>query len=115
MKNLMGKLGGRGHIVTTDNYFTSIPLFLDLLSNGTMAISILRGNKKYVPRAMLSYKKKGNWLDRLQNASRNKSILCGLKDKQPVVLLSTHADAVPSQGNGNLYGANLGAIGRKSI
>ena len=86
-----------------------------LESNGTMAISTLRENKKYVPRAMLSYKKKGNWLDRLQNASRNKSILSGLKDKQPVVLLSTHADAVPSRGNGNLYGANLGAIGRKSI
>jgi hypothetical protein len=45
VKTLMGKLGSRGHIITTDNYFTSVPLFLDLLSNGTMATGTLRWNR----------------------------------------------------------------------
>jgi hypothetical protein len=29
VKSLMQDLVGRGHIVTTDNFFTSVPLFLD--------------------------------------------------------------------------------------
>jgi hypothetical protein len=56
VKRVMHNLGGRGHIVTTDNYFTSVPLFLDLLENGTMAIGTLRGNRKYVPRSMFAKK-----------------------------------------------------------
>jgi hypothetical protein len=37
----MKDLGGRGHIVTIDYFFTSIPLFLDLLENGIMATRTL--------------------------------------------------------------------------
>jgi hypothetical protein len=49
VKDLLRDLGGKGHIVTTDNFFTSVPLFLDLLDNGIMATGTLRGNRKYVP------------------------------------------------------------------
>jgi hypothetical protein len=49
VKHLMEDLGGRGHIVIIDNFFTSVPLFLDLLDNGNMATGTLRGNRKYVP------------------------------------------------------------------
>jgi hypothetical protein len=49
VKHLMQDLGGQDHIVTTNNFFTSMPLFLDLLDNGNMATGTLRGNRKYVP------------------------------------------------------------------
>jgi hypothetical protein len=42
--------------VTTNNFFTSVPLFLDLLDNGIMAIGTLRGNQKYVPQEMFAKK-----------------------------------------------------------
>ena len=53
-------LGGHGQILIIDNYFTSVPLFLDLLETGTMAIGTLQGNRKYVPKSLFakSYTKK---------------------------------------------------------
>jgi hypothetical protein len=101
VKNLMQKLQGRGHIVTTDNYFTSVLLFLDLLENGTMATSTLRENRKYVSRAMLAKKvtksKDIGWVD--YRMHREGKVYCIVwKDKQPVVLLSTHANPLPPQG-----------------
>jgi hypothetical protein len=101
VKSLMQKLGGRGHIVTTYNFFTSIPLFLDLLENGTMATGTLRENRKYVPRAMFAKKisksKDISWVD--YRMHREGKVCCAVwKDKQPVVLLSTHAEAVPPTG-----------------
>lgn len=52
VKNLMQSLHGRGYIVTVDNFFTSVPLFMDLLENGIMATGTLRSDGKYVPRDM---------------------------------------------------------------
>jgi hypothetical protein len=98
VKRFMGKLRGRGHIVTTDNFFTSVPLFLDLLEEGTMVTGTLRWNRKYVPKAMFAKtatkKKEIGWVD--YKMHREGKICCVVwKDKQPVVLLSTHAEAVP--------------------
>jgi hypothetical protein len=65
VKNLMHNLQGKGHIVTTDNFFKSVPLFLDLLDMGTMATRTLYGNQKYVPLAMFTKnvtKKKKDWM-----------------------------------------------------
>jgi hypothetical protein len=45
VKDLMADLGGWGHIVTTDNFFTSVPLYLDLLDKGIMATGTLRANR----------------------------------------------------------------------
>jgi hypothetical protein len=56
-----------GHIVTTDNFFTSMPLFLDLLENGIMATGTLRGNQKYVLHSIfaksITKKKDMEWID----------------------------------------------------
>jgi hypothetical protein len=57
VNGLIKDLHGRGHIVTTDNYFTSMPLFMELLENGTMATRTLRANQKYVPKAMFAKKR----------------------------------------------------------
>jgi len=54
MKLLLQDLGRKGHIVTTDNYFTSMPLFLDLIQQGIMATGTLKANRKYVPRTMFA-------------------------------------------------------------
>jgi hypothetical protein len=56
VKDLLRDLGGRGHIVNTNNLFTSVPLFLDLLENGIMATWKLRDNRKYVPKSMFTKK-----------------------------------------------------------
>jgi hypothetical protein len=93
VKDLLKGLSGRGHIVTTDNYFTSVPLFLDLLGNGTMATGTLRANRKYTPKAMFSKK-----ITKKQDIEEG-NICCSVwKDKQAVVLLSTHAEPVPAEG-----------------
>jgi hypothetical protein len=48
VKDLLKDLGEKGLIVTIDNFFVSVPLFLDLLKNHIMVIGILKGNRKYV-------------------------------------------------------------------
>jgi len=101
VKHLLKDLGGRGHIVTTDNYFTSVPLFLDLLEQGTMATGTLKANKKYVPRSIFSReatkKKDYGWID--YRMHREGNICCAVwKDKNAVVLLSTHAEAIFAPG-----------------
>jgi hypothetical protein len=65
--SLLEDLHGRGHILTTDNFFTSVPLFLDLLEKGIMATGTLRWNRKYVPRGMfaktITKKQTLGWVD----------------------------------------------------
>jgi hypothetical protein len=67
VKHLMQDLVGKGHIVTIDNFFTSVPLFLDLLDKGIMATGTLRGNRKYVPKKMyankITKKQDIGWID----------------------------------------------------
>jgi hypothetical protein len=94
VKDLLQDLGGRGHIITTDNYFTLIPLYLDLLDRGIMATGTLNIIRKYVPRAMFAKTVTRNqnigWLD--YRMHEEGGICCVVwKDKKPVVLLSTHA------------------------
>jgi hypothetical protein len=102
VKDLMADLGGRGQIVTTDNFFTSVPLYLDLLENGIMATGTLQANRKYVPRSMYSKtitkKKTLGWMDfRMHEEGK---ICCMVwKDKQAVVLLSTHAEPLLAAGS----------------
>jgi hypothetical protein len=98
----MVDLGGRGHIVTTNNFFTSVLLYLDLLENGIMATGTLQANRKYVPRSMYSKtitkKKTLGWMDfRMHEEGK---ICCMVwKDKQAVVLLSTHAEPLLAAGS----------------
>jgi hypothetical protein len=102
VKDLLADLGGRGRIVITDNFFTSVPLYLDLLENGIMATGTLRANRKYVPRSMyakkITKKKTLGWVDyRMHEEGK---ICCMVwKDKQAVQLLSTHAEPIPEEGS----------------
>jgi hypothetical protein len=101
VKDLLKDLGGKGLIVTTDNFFTSAPLFLDLLEKGIMATDTLRGNRKYVPCRMFAKKvtrKQGiGWIDYHMH-KEGKICYMVWKDKQPEVLLSTHAEPIATTG-----------------
>ena len=68
---------------------------LDLLESGTMATSTLRGNRKYVSKAMFAKvvmkQKDIGWVD--YRMHREMKVYCVVwKDKQPAVFLSTHAE-----------------------
>lgn len=85
VKVLMKDLYHGSHIVTTDNYFTSVPLFLDLLDQGIMATGTLQSNRKYLPKSMfanaVTNKKELGWLDWRMHETRE--ISCAVwKDKQ---------------------------------
>ena len=93
-KDLMMDLRGRNHIATTEIFFTSIPLFLDLLNDGIMATGTLKSDRKYLPKAMFvksaTKKKQMGWLDYYMYELGK--ICCAVwKDKRDVLLLSTHA------------------------
>lgn len=101
VKHLLKDLCGKGHIVTTDNFFTSVPLFLDLREQGIMATGTLRANRKYVPRALYAKeatkKKDYGWIDYRMHEEGD--ICCAVwKDKNAVVLLSTHAEPLSPPG-----------------
>jgi hypothetical protein len=46
------------HIVVMDNYFTSVPLFLDLLARSTYACGTVRSDRKYLPEEFKREKKR---------------------------------------------------------
>ena len=54
VKILLKDLSSRGPIVAANNYFTLVPLYLDLLQRKTMATGILWTNRKYIPKAMFA-------------------------------------------------------------
>ena len=48
----MGLMDGyldKNHVVIMDNFFSSIPLFSDLLTRSTYACGTIRANRKYLP------------------------------------------------------------------
>jgi len=101
VKHLLKDLGGRGHIVTTNTFFTSVPLFLDLLEQGIMATGTLKSNRKYVPKALfakeITKKQHYGWIDYCMHEEGQ--ICCAVwKDKNAVILLSTHAEPVSPPG-----------------
>ena len=101
VKHLMKDLDGKGHIVTTDNFFTSVPLFLDLLEDGVMATGIVKANRKYLPKSLYVKKviktKDYGWIDYRMHEEGN--IWCAVwKDKNAFVFLSTHTEPISPPG-----------------
>ena len=90
-------LGNVGHLMVMDNFFSSIGLFMDLLSIGIYASGTVRPNWVGLPldlNDMKSFKNvpQGHILWRMHD-SRN--VACVMwKDKNHVLLISTHALAI---------------------
>ena len=49
VKDLTRDIWGKNHHVYCDNYFSSVPLFQELLNNKTYACGTIRTNRKYLP------------------------------------------------------------------
>lgn len=69
VENLCGAFHGTNRNITTDNYFTSLPLAKSLLSNGLKLIGTLKKNKTCVPVEFLPnrVKKEGSTMFGFQN------------------------------------------------
>jgi hypothetical protein len=86
MKMMEGYLD-KNHVIILDNYYTSVPLFLDLLDRSTYACGTIRLGRKFLPKEYGSYK------DLVQGESKSwqsGNLVATLwQDKKMVRLLST--------------------------
>ena len=83
---LMHSIHDKGHVLFTDNFYTSVPLAKKLLKRKTHLCGTLRRNRKYLPQSVVSKPlKKGEVVSR-----RNGDIVVTKwKDKRYVLMLST--------------------------
>ena len=90
--NLTEPYARKGYRLFVDNWYTSVPLFLELEIRSILACGTVRGNRKFLPKEIVDQRneqvkrlKRG---DSLFRQSGN-LICCTWKDKKPVHLLST--------------------------
>jgi hypothetical protein len=95
--DLVRGLEDKNHVVTMDNYFTSVGLFCDLEWRGIYATGTVRSNRIGLPLDLTNtkeFKKRVQGeLDWAMHESR-RMCMAIWKDKQPVLLLSTHAPLI---------------------
>ena len=87
-------LANFGHHVVMDNFFSSIGLFMELLSLGIYATSTVRPNRVGLPMDLKDTKRFKNSLQGfvLWRTHNNQQVCCVMwKDKKPMLLILTHA------------------------
>ncbi|CAK9816544.1 PiggyBac transposable element-derived protein 4 [Anthophora quadrimaculata] len=89
VKNLAGAYKGSGRNITTDNFFTTVPLAKFLLSWRLTILGTIRKNKKYIPREMAPSKSREEYSSLF--AYHENITLCSYvpKKEKAVILLST--------------------------
>lgn len=99
---LMDGILDRGHVLYTDNFYTSVPLAQQLLDRKTYLCGTLRKNRKHLPEKVVSAKLKKNDVVAL----RSREIMVSKwKDKRDVMMLSTiHAGRIFEGGKRNRRG-----------
>ena len=90
VKKLSQSITGKNHQLFMDNFFTSVPLFKDLLQNGIYACGTLRRDRKYLPVDMKIISKNGlaNRGD-YQFRQDGNLVMTVWQDTKPVCMLST--------------------------
>lgn len=90
VRDLTRDIWGHFHHVYCDNYFTSVPLFRELLDNKTYACGTIRTNRRGLPQAVTKakLKKQGDVVQRQSESM----VVTAWHDKRTVTLLSTNAD-----------------------
>jgi hypothetical protein len=87
---VMGLMEGyldKNHIVIMDNFFTSIPLFSDLLTRSTYACGTVRADRKYLPEDFATEEDMEAGESEIWQS--NNSVATIWQDKRPVRFLST--------------------------
>lgn len=89
---LMDGLHGKAHVVFTDNYFTSIPLLLELLAQGTYGVGTVQSNRIGLPKCFqdmnsLSKDPQGTLLWRMHRSAQISCVV--FVDRKVVKFLST--------------------------
>ena len=82
----------KGYRLFVDNWYTSVPLFLELERRGILACGTVRGNRKFLPKDIVDQRKEQ--VKRLKRGEslfrQNNNLVCVTwKDKKLVHLLST--------------------------
>jgi hypothetical protein len=82
---------GKNYVVIMDNYFSSVPLFLDLLNTSTYACGTIRSQRKYLPESFREKKKRNQGESEFWTC--NNLVATIWQDRRPVHLLSTCSKA----------------------
>jgi DNA excision repair protein ERCC-6 len=90
--SLMEQYLDKNHVVVMDNYFTGVPLFLDLLRRSTYACGTVRRNRKYLPEQFKEEENKEPGEYKFWQSSNLVATIW--QDKRPVRFLSTCCDPV---------------------
>ena len=90
VRKLTRSVTGRNHCVFMDNFFTSVPLFLQLLDDDIYACGTLRKDRKYLPEDLKQVSKKGlpNRGDFMFRQDQN-LVMTVWQDTKPVTMLTT--------------------------
>ena len=81
----------KNHVVVMDNFFTNVPLFMDLFNRSTYACGTIRANRKYLPE---EFKKEQNLEPGQSQFWQSQNFIATLwQDKRPVRFLSTCCEA----------------------
>ena len=90
VKDLTRDIWGQNHHVYCDNYFTTVPLFEELLDNSTYACGTIRANRKGLPPFVVQgkLKKQGD----LRQQQKGNPVATAWHDKRTVLLLTTNAN-----------------------
>lgn len=91
VKDLTRQLVGKYYIIFCDNFFSSLPLFKDLLSDGIYACGTIKGGRRGLPKPSDSRKRKRG--DTIAKSSYNGLSFVNWQDSKPVMLISNCYDS----------------------
>ena len=98
---LLCGLENRGHIVVINKFFSSVPLFMELLNKGTYATGIVRANRIGLPTTLankfLYTKCTQCHLGRRMHTSKQLSTIVWV-DKKPILFMSIVAPPIHQAG-----------------
>lgn len=85
---------GKNRVVVMDNYYTSVPLFLDLLATSTYACGTIRPRRKYLPESIREKKNRERGEHEFWQSQN--LVLTIWQDRKPVYLLSSCCETTGS-------------------
>ena len=90
VKKLTRSIIGRNHRLFMDNFFSSVPLFLDLMKEQIYACGTLRSDRKYLPADLKAVAKKGlRSRGDFEFRQDEELVMIVWQDTKPVYMLST--------------------------